>query len=212
MGTLWLYALPLDEVRAFFAAPAELADQLLTQAEAVTHKAAPSNLIGKVGPLFKHPVFPVIDLPGPTTDDAQCLVEGRSVAPDRLDDAWVIVRHWCEIRAVDHMTLDIDHQLMDELDFRLVSRGLSSKFSLQTVLARDPRLPLRPAPGLTVGWMPDHHVAQAAEQWRDAVAQCDVPTEGIGALRDQLAQFFARSPSWLSDDASAPDVLALYQQ
>jgi len=212
MGTLWLYAMPLDEVRAFFAAPAELAGQLLAQAEAVTHKPAPSNVIGKVGPLFKHPVFPVIDLPGPTTDDAKALVEGRSIPPDRLADAWVIVGHWCGARAVDQLTLAIDHQQMDELDFCLVSRGLSSKFSLQTVLARDPRLPLRPAPGMQVGWMPDHHVVQAAEQWHDAVAECDVPGEGLGALRDQLAQFFVRSPLWLSDDASAPDVLALYQR
>jgi len=212
MGTLWLYALPLDEVRAFFAAPAGLADQLLTQAEAVTRKAAPANLIGKVGPLFRHPIAPVIDLPGPTSDDAKCLVEGRSVTPDRLRDAWVIVRHWCDVRAIDHMSLEIDGQQMEELDFCLVSRGLSSKFSLQTVLARDPRLPLRPAPGMQVGWMPDHHVVQAAEQWHDAVAECDVPGEGLGALRDQLAQFFGRSPTWLSDDASAPDILALYQR
>jgi len=211
MGTLWLYALPLDGVRAFFAAPAELADELLSQAADVAHKPPPSNLIGKVGPLFKHQIAPIVDMPGPSMDDAKVLVEGRSVPPNRLDESWTIVRHWCQIWAVDTLALDIDLQQMDELDFCLVSRGLSSKFSLQTVLARDPRLPLHPAPGMQIGWMPDHHVAQAAEQWRDAVAECDVPTEGLGVLRDQLAQFFGRSESWLSDDASAPDVLALYQ-
>ena len=211
MGTLWLYAMPLDEVRAFFAASEHLVGELIGQAAEVVRDQRPAPLIGKIGPLFKHPIAPIMELPTPSLDDARALTDGRSLPPERLAPAWVIVRHWCDVRSVDKLTLEVDQKQLDDLDFCLVSRGLSSQFSVQTVLARDPRLPLRSAHGLKVGWMPNHHVAQAAEQWRDAVAECDVPAEGLAALRDQLAQFFGRFPSWTCDDAPPPDVLALFQ-
>jgi len=210
MGTLWLYAMPLDEVRAFFAAPAGLAEELLSQAADVMPDPTPSPLIGKVGPLFRRQVAPIMDLPVPTSADARALVAGRALPPDRLGPAWVIVRHWCDVRSRARLTMDVELQQLASLDFCLVSRGLSSQYSTETVLTRDPHLPLRPLAGLKIGWMPNHHVAQAFAQWRDAIAGCDVPDSALVPLRDQLAGFFGRFPEF-SGQTPPPDVLAMYQ-
>ena len=208
MGNLWLYAMPLEDVRAFFSAPADLADELLAQAGAVI-KAPTNNLLGRVGPLFRHPVVPVIDLPMPSADDAQNLVEGRSIAPERLAPAWTIVRHWCDVRAAGRLSLEISQQQLSTIDFHIVSGGLSSQFSLETIVGRDPHLPLRTLHGSQVGWMPAAHAALAAEQWPTALADGRLPDDVIG-LAEQLCGFFCQVPDWSANGQSA-DVLALLQ-
>jgi len=165
MGTLWLYAISLDDVRDFFAAPNTVAEELLSAAEEVTHETPKPTLLGKVGPLFKHPIAPVIELPGPTMDDAHALIEGRALPPDRLGPAWVIVRHWCSKRCCDSAEVTVDRSQLATLDFAHVASGLSSQFSFGTLLARDPHLPLLPAPGLVVGWMPNAYAHKMAAQW-----------------------------------------------
>ena len=207
MGTLCLYAMPLDDVRAFFAAPPRLAGELITQAGDVIPE--PPRLIRKLGPLVRRPAAPLVDLPGPTADDARALVEGRSLPPERLAPAWVIIRHWCDLHAAAKIAFDLTSKQIENLDFCLVSGGLSSQFSLGTMIARDPHLPVRPAPGLQVGWIPHHYVVQAEAQWRDTVAECPVADDDLVAVKDQLAEFFAH----LSDAADGPqmDLLALFQ-
>jgi len=168
MGTLWLYAISLDDVRDFFAAPADLSEQLLATAKDVTHEPVKPPLIGKVGPLLRRPITPLIELPTPCMADARAMVEGRALTGDRLGPAWVIVRHWCAIYCRESARVSVDRDQLATLDFAHVAMGLSSQFSFGTVLSRDPHLPLMPAPGLIVGWMPNAHVRRLVGQWGPA--------------------------------------------
>ncbi|MCL2783689.1 MAG: hypothetical protein FWD80_06955 [Propionibacteriaceae bacterium] len=211
MGTLTLYAISLEDVRQWFGAPQPWSTTLLEDAEKVAHEQAKPALIGRIGPLFKHPVAPIMELPGPTMGDANALVEGRAIAADRLGPAWVIVRHWCDSTSFGSVAITLEQQQLALLDFTLVSGGLSSQFSLETIIARDPHLPLLPAPGMSVGWMPGDHAVRAASQWGAAV-QSAALREDIRESADAVHGFF-QLPDWTqpSDEALPPDVLALYQ-
>jgi len=241
MGTLWLYAISLDDVRDFFAAPDDLAASLLASANEVTQAAAKPALISKVGPLLRHPITPVIDLPAPSMDDAKAMVEGRALPPDRLWLAWIIVRHWCAQFSCDRAQISVDRERLATLDFAHVASGLSSQFSFGTVLSRDPHLPLLPAQGLVIGWMPNQHLRQMATQWVQATTESGASTNnpdaftrddttGVGLtwpLRDggaptnwsqewdQLNGFFVRAAGFAGTPSGPhmvpPDVLAMYQ-
>jgi len=202
--TLWLYAIALDDVQAFFSASPELARELTAQAADVIVSPTAKHLIGKVGPLFRHPIEPVVEIPLPSAEDAQDLVEGKAVPPDRLYPAWTIVRHWCEVRAAGRLTIELTDTQLGATDFHLVTGGLSSQFSLETIIARDPHLPLHPANKLRVGWMPAAHAAQAGPQWPLALAEGRLPDDVMG-LAEQLAGFFTQVPDW------GTDVLAMIQ-
>ncbi|MCL2489866.1 MAG: hypothetical protein FWF36_03950 [Propionibacteriaceae bacterium] len=202
--TLWLYAITLDDVQGFFSAPPELAAQLTAQARDVIVQPAAKHLIGKVGPLFRHPIEPVVEIPLPSPADVENLIGGKAIPPDRLYPAWTIVRHWCETRARGRLTLQLTEMQLESIDFHLVTGGLSSQFSLETIIARDPHLPLHPANKLRVGWMPAAHAAQAGPQWPSALAEGRLPDD-VAGLAQQLAGFFTQVPDWDTD------VLALIQ-
>ena len=202
--TLWLYAIALNDVQGFFSAPPELAAELTAQAGDVIVEPAAKHLIGKVGPLFRRPIEPVVEIPLPNPEDVKNLVEGKAIAPDRLYPAWTIVRHWCEARALGRLTLALTDMQLEAIDFHLVTGGLSSQFSLETIIARDPHLPLHPANKLRVGWMPAAHAAQAGPQWPVALAEGRLPDD-VAGLAQQLAGFFTQVPNWETD------VLALIQ-
>jgi len=232
MGTLWLYAISVDDVRDFFAAPDSVASELLDAASAVATEQAKPALIGKVGPLTRHQITPVVEWPGPTMDDAREMIEGRALPPHRLGPAWVIVRRWCAMRCRDSAEVTVDRQQLANLDFAHVACGLSSQFSFGTVLARDPHLPLLPAPGLVVGWMPNSHVRRMAAQWPAATASDRDGTAPSGTsetfsrddhtgvalkwpLDGALNGFFVRAATWAGDDGDGrggpADVLAMFQ-
>ena len=241
MATLWLYAISLDDVRDFFAAPDELAAGLLASANEVTHEPAKAPLINKVGPLLRHPMTPVIDVPAPCMDDARAMVEGRALPPDRLPLAWVIVRHWCAQFCCDSAQISVDRERLATLDFAHVASGLSSQFSFGTVLSRDPHLPLLSAPGLVIGWIPNRQLRLMAAQWVQATTASGASpsnpeqftrddTTGVGLtwpLRDggaptnwsqqwdALNGFFVRAAEFAATPSGphmvAPDVLAMYQ-
>ena len=98
---------------------------------------------------------------------------------------------------------------MSAIDFHLVSGGLSSQFSLETIIGRDPHLPLRTLHGSQVGWMPAAHAAPAAEQWPLALADGRLPDDVMG-VAEQLCGFFCQVPDWTSN-GEASDVLAMFQ-
>jgi len=202
--TLWLYAIALDDVQGFFSAPPELAAELTAQAGDVVVQPAVKHLIGKVGPLFRHPIEPVVEIPLPSAADVESLVEGKAIAPDRLYPAWTIVRHWCEVRSAGRLKLELTDTQLGAIDFHLVTGGLSSQFCLETIIARDPHLPLHPANKLHVGWMPAAHAAQAGPLWPVALVEGRLPDD-IMPLAEQLAGFFTQVPDWDTD------VLALIQ-
>jgi len=209
MGVLTLYALELDDVCGFFGASEPSATRQLEWAAEVTSEPIKPKLLGKVGPLFKHPVAPIMEIPVPTMDDARSLIEGRTPAPERLRLAWVIVQHWCKRLALGSVEITLDRHQLAAIDFAVVSRGLSSQNSLETILTRNPHLPLLPPAGLMIGWMPHTHVAKAASQWPSAVGTATADDELADDLKepaDRLARFFEQAQTW-----TMTDVLALYQ-
>jgi len=206
MGTLWLYAIPLDDVRDFFAAPDSLAADLLARAADVAHDQVKPPLIGKVGPLMRHPIQPLIDLPGPSIDDAHAMIEGRALPPNRLGPAWVIVRHWCAVYCCDSTQVEVSRDQLATLDFEHVAAGMGSQYSFGTVLSRDPHLPLLPAPGLVIGWMPNRDAQRVAVEWGPATGQ----GEGASPITDQSAEFSREDHTrvgltWPLRDAQPPD-------
>jgi len=241
MGTLWLYAISLDDVRDFFAAPDELAASLLASANEVTREPTKPPLINKVGPLLRHPVAPAFEAPAPCMDDARAMVEGRALPPDRLGLAWVIVRHWCAQYCCDSAQITVDRERLATLDFAHVASGLSSQFSFGTVLSRDPHLPLLSAPGLVIGWMPNRHLRLMATQWAQATTASGASpsnpeqftredTTGVGLTWplsegeapaywghewDVLNGFFVRAADFAVTPSGPhmvpPDVLAMFQ-
>jgi len=236
MGTLWLYAISLDDVREFFAAPADEAAELLDLARQVAREPAKTSLLSKVGPAFKRPIATPFVLVGPTMDDAKTLVEGRSTPPDRLGPAWAIVRQWCAAKCRDNAQVNVERSQLATVDFANVTSGLSSQFSFTTMLARDPHLPLLPAPGLVVGWIPNNYVQKMSENWAQVIAAAGwkAGNESSGGTTfsrddqtgvgfswpldgsqpadwwDAINGFFERAVDWAVSDHS-PDVLALYQ-
>jgi len=207
MGTLTLSAIALDEVHQWFGAPAELADQLSDQARQVSVANPP--LIRKVGPLLRRPSAPLVTVPAPSMDDVAALVEGRTLPADRLGFAWVIVRHWLQLRARHQVAVELSEHQLSVLDFSLVSAGLSSQLSFETVIARDPHLPLLATPGLSVGWMPNAHAVRAAAVWPQVfglVAQRLEVADPATQLRVFFDDFARLAPN------ESPDILALYQR
>lgn len=206
MGTLTLCAIDVDDMHQWFGASDPLVDELRQLAQPLTARDDKPPLIGKIGPLFKHPTAPIMTLPKPSDDDVNALLEGRSVPADRVVFAWVIVRHWMRQRGHHWLEVELDNHQLAVLDFSLVSGGLSSQFSFETVLARDPHLPLLPRHGLTVGWMPSHHVAKAVVQWPNAFE--------IAAARPEVADAVdaLRGFAEALGDGQPSDVVALYQQ
>ena len=170
MGTMWLYAISVEDVREFFGAPEMLGASLLASANDVVREPEKPPLIGKVGPLLRHPITPLVEVPVPTMEDARAMVEGRALPPERLGVAWVIVRHWCAVRCRDSVRINVSRDQLATLDFAHVASGLSSQYSFGTVLSRDPYLPLMPVAGLTVGWMPNMHLRRMCGQWSTVTA------------------------------------------
>jgi len=208
MGSLKLYAVSIDTVRDWFASSDPTSAELLRQAEAFVGSSPHPTLIGKVGPLFKHPVAPIIDLPRPTMDDARALVEGRTLPPGRLRLGWLVVQHWLDAAAAGHVEVTLSGQQLGVLDFRLVSGGLSSQYSLETIVSRDPQLPVLPAPGMSVGWMPSAHALRASAQWPQAAAELP---EDVADAAAALRSFFCQLPAWDAASSQAVDVLAIHR-
>ena len=102
MGSLRLYAIAIDEVRAIFGAPEATATALRAIA-AHRFPAAPSTapgLLGKLGPVFRRaPDAPVMRPGVPSGSDVDTLLAGRYVPPHRLSACWALLEAFVETMA-----------------------------------------------------------------------------------------------------------------
>lgn len=159
MGEMRLYAIGIDEVREIFAARPEVAERLRTAA-APLFQAAPKKKFGlleKLGPMFKKPLLPPPASIDPDPSDADTILAGRFVPPERIPAAWQLVRHWLDDLGWGTFELNLTDVELDEWDFDLARAGMSSQYGIGRLLNEELGLPLRPVSGLATGYVKNAH-------------------------------------------------------
>ena len=213
MGSVRLFAIAITEVREFFGAPSELADRLRAIAARTTTTASvPSQgLLGKLGPVFlRQPGAPIIrpDTPGRTVLDL--MLAGRHVPPERLTAAWALLGTWLAAEAWGEHSAEFDAHAITALDFDLARVGVPTKWSLGDLVRNDLGLPLRPAPGVAAGYVPNAAASALAANWRPIVAELE--PEHRAVVRGLLGWLDA-FPEWTRQGSAAgrmpPDLVAI---
>ena len=199
MGELRLHAIGIDEIRDMFGADADRASTLRTLAaerfRVPEAENAPRGLISRGGPLFRRdPRAPHLPSSYPTPNDIENLLAGRFVAPERIAHAWQVMDAWLDGLAWGRTQVEITQAGFDDLEFALARAGLPSRYSLGKLMEHDPALPLRPGPGMRVGYSRHSHV----EATRDALARitAEVEKPEHRALASGLVQFLETYPQW----------------
>jgi hypothetical protein len=215
MGSLSLYGIAIDEVRDVFGAGA--AEAAALRAIAAQRFPARSNrapgLLDRLGPLFRRPPdAPVVAPETPVAEDCERLLAGRHTPPHRLAASWRLLEAWVDAKAWGSYRATITARDVDALDFDLSRAGVPSEFSVRSLVARDPGLPLLPSPGLLAGYCRGGHALAAGEAWQPA----------LGRLEPAHATVLAPVLAWLGDfrqwtDAAArasrpaPDLVGLWR-
>ena len=122
MVRIRLWAIGIGEVREIFGAPSEVAAARLAELTppAVTSPRAP-GLLGKLGPLLRRASdAPVIPADQPTRADAEALLKGSFIVPNRLPAAWALVTRWVGEQAWGALEVRLDR---DRVDFDLARAG-----------------------------------------------------------------------------------------
>lgn len=215
MGELRFFAVGIDEVRDVFAASEELRERLRQSATRRLKPPEPPRigLLGKLGPMFRKPLnAPAVNPAEPTAADIENVLSGRFVAPERSDAAWALLRDWLAELAwgttADTMTPDE----MSALDFDLARAGMSSQYGFAKLLNAELGIPLRPARGLSTGYIKHHQVANLTH----ALEHADEQLESANAERvRRLTRWLHGFPHWAEVAPGAgrpePDLVVLYQ-
>ncbi|MGO4958476.1 hypothetical protein ACTQ49_14630 [Luteococcus sp. Sow4_B9] len=208
MGEARLYAISINEVRDMFGATAPVAGMLRRiSAESLrTYRpqeaAQPGadaqrggrGMLNRLGPLFKRPAHaPLVPHGSPLPSDVETLIAGRFVAPERLDASWELVDGWLSHRAFGQHRLERTGQQLEQLEFELTRAGLPSQYGIGKLMALDAQIPLRPSPGMTVGYCKHAHVLATAKAL-DAVLPEVLPESHARAA--DLAVFLGRFQEW----------------
>ncbi|WP_130864825.1 hypothetical protein [Acidipropionibacterium timonense] len=214
MGEFRLHAMAIDEVRDVFGADAALARHLRLWAaqtfdtEDPEHPDRTDRHGRHRGRLrARHSVRPG----WPTNQDVDDLIQGRFVGPDRLSRCWRLLDEWLEHLSWGTHSLVLDAARADDLEFDLARAGVPSHLSLHRLFGGDPQIPLRPAPGMRVGYSRRLHVAAT----HDAMARA-LPFLGpdFAVQITDLVGFLGSFPSWTELAASAdrpqPDLIVVW--
>lgn len=213
MGTLWLYAVALDEVRGMVGA---------TEAEAARLRAIAADrfgrrphgspgLLGKLGPALRHPPdAPVLRPDTPTSEDCDRLLAGHHVPPQRLAASWRLLQAWLEATAWDSHAAALDRSALNGLDFDLARAGVASRLGVSALVEHDLGIGLLPAPGVVAGCRSAGHALDTASAWRAALPELEPST--VAWVAD-VAGWLSRFGDW-RDAASAvhrppPDLIAV---
>lgn len=169
---LRLWALPVADLRRFFAAPPAEAERLTALAEPLmtsTVRPAAPGLLGKLGPLTRKPLDQPVIVPGvPNHHDLAGLLTGRYVEASRLSAAWRIVTAWLDGSATAQRVVGLDPAKLDQLEFDLGRCEVPYDVSIRRLWGHPLEIPLRPVPNQQVGYLPADHVDRLAEHWRQA--------------------------------------------
>lgn len=160
MRTLRLFGIGIDSVRDIFGADEQLATHLR---EVVVRAFAPANpkspgLLGKLGPLFKRAPATEVNAAMPLPADADALLAGGYIPPDRLVQSWELMLVWLD--ELSTHSVDISFHDFDAVEFDLARLGLSSEFALRSLAERELGIPLRPLPGQVTGYCRNLHATE----------------------------------------------------
>lgn len=117
MGTLSLFAVPRDAVRAAFAGTHAATGRLLALARATWPPEEPEEHVGlldRLGPFTARPVGGYVVRPDvPTRADVENVAHGRPPAPGRGRAARALLRAWASDAASDRLDLTVDAEAFD---------------------------------------------------------------------------------------------------
>ncbi|MDR1450380.1 MAG: hypothetical protein LBI84_09330 [Propionibacteriaceae bacterium] len=201
-GCLRLWAVPVATVQQIPGAPPELAARLRQVAadHAPVRAGRPRALIDKLGPLLRRPSYaPVIDPAALSLPDADAIVAGRFIPPERLDAAWRLFEFWLDDLSAARLSRPASAAEVEQADFDLARAGVPSPGDLRHLWQRGFALPLRPPPGLAIGYLEAARVQAAAAVWQDRLDGFDLG--GSAGLVQAVLGFLARWPEWT---AAAP--------
>lgn len=212
MGELRLFAIGIDEARDMFAATAGLAERLQATAQPL-YPPPPRKrrMLDKLGPLTRTSLLPDPTVPMP--GDADDLLSGRFVRPDRTPAAWVLIEHWLGDLSWGVYDIAVTVTSLDAWDFALARAGLSSTYGIAQLFNEELGFPVRPLPDMHTGYVRHAHVLATAQ----ALAECRDRIEGEPvAWTDGLLGWLGNYPGWTRDaEASGrpqPDLIALVTQ
>lgn len=201
MGSLSLYGIAIDEVRDIFSAGAAEAAALraIASERFPTRRAAAPGLLGRLGPLFRRPPdAPVVAPDTPVAEDCERLLTGRHTPPHRLAASWRLLEAWLDAKSWGSYRATIAGRDVDALDFDLSRAGVPAEYSLRSLVARDPGLPLLASPGLLAGYCRGAHAVAASEAWQPA----------LGLLEPAHATLLSPLLPWLADFRQWTDAAA----
>ncbi|QQY14132.1 hypothetical protein JMX53_07105 [Cutibacterium avidum] len=217
MGGLRLNAIAIDEVRDMFGADEGLSTKLRKWAEATfsvpVHHHRRSGWRSPFHPLHKPNVEgPMLPVGWPTPNDVEDLVRGRFIEPDRLGRCWRLVNEWLTHLSWGWTEIPMSVARLDELDFDLAAVGLSSTCAIKRLMVGEPQIPLRPAPGMRIGYARTGQVLTTRLGLTDVVDKIPAERRGEG---DAILEFLNSYPGWmdLAGDLGrpAPDLLVVWQ-
>ncbi|SES01506.1 hypothetical protein SAMN05443377_13017 [Propionibacterium cyclohexanicum] len=156
MATTLLFAIGIDEVRELFGATPEIAARLRGIASS---QPAPVPAPRQHAHASHHRQRLADTGPAPlNASELEALIAGHYVEPDRLASAWQVVVSWLSALCWDHCHIAASSEQLSAWDFQLAVAGLPSRYSLAQLWGRDAQIPLRPAPGMHIGYVRGHHV------------------------------------------------------
>lgn len=178
MRRLRLFGISIDAVRDIFGANEDLAGRLnavLAREFAPTNPKSP-GLIGRLGPLFKRAPDTEVNAALPLPSDAEALLAGSYVKPERLPQAWQLMLVW--LTELSLASTQISFEDLDAIEFDLARNGLSSDFSLRNLAERELGIPLRPLSGQVVGYCRHLHAQETRTALESVVRDSNDALQG----------------------------------
>jgi hypothetical protein len=214
-GPLHLWAVGIDTVERIASAPPDLAQHLyrVTAHHFPVRTGEPGHgLSDKFGPLVRRPRgAPVVELTGPTLPDAEAMLAGRFVSPDRLEPAWRLFQTWLDNLSVARMSHPATAAQIETADFDLSRAGVPSNLDLHHFWQRSFQMPLGRVPGLAIGWLRGDLVVEVAAAWRAHVDDVEGSVDLVRAVLDFLERWPEFRATALAQGQAAPDLVTSWR-
>lgn len=209
MGELRLFSIGVDEARDMFSAPPELADHLRAVSVPL-YPPAPKKrgLIDRLGPITKRHFVPnPLD---PVESDAENLLAGRFVSPERSSASWTLVEHWLAELAWSTYAVTLTQAELETWDFDLARAGVSSVYGIGAMFNEELGFPLRPLVTQRTGYVRHAHMANAVAALTSALEQLSGPSaERTQHFLGWLDDYGTWSASASAAGRPQPDLVAI---
>lgn len=176
MNRLVLFAIPIDDVRDIFGADDALAERLRAVAGARFAPERPRRR-GWFAPLLARDRATEVDPRLPNRQDADALLAGGFIAPERMEQCRQLLSLWVEELCSAHRWVPWDAASFERIEWDLARAGLNSDHSLRRLAERKIGSPLRPYEGQVVGYAKHVQAVQTLDGLRAAAASGDLSPE-----------------------------------